>query len=529
MKDFSHCPRCGSPTQRAIAFNESESEFWLKCTRCNTYINTYIPQPHQQSVHEDNHSFILNAGGYGTGKTYTTRQEVYKHAFITPNTNIIITANVSYQYEQTIKRDIEADIPADFVKGYNKIQGYMDLINGTRIMYRPLDDEDKLRSLNVSMFVIIEASETTLSAYTQLKTRARNTAASVPKRDEQGNIVMQALPNGMQIPVIEDDWIKGIVESNPDSGWIRTDMLYVSDSITPHGTVCEDYEVQDADRDPKTSTHIASTDVNKLLPPSYIENQTKNKPLWWINRFIFGSFSFAEGLVYPSAAMHIVPTFQIPTHWKRIVAADYGLSDDFVYLCGAIDVENRKLYIYKEIRTNNRDINELANIFHKEIASTIPIGGYYCAPILDPKSGAKRDYNKKSLYDHFLDYGINFMAGQISVDARVLKTNTYFEAGSIKIMECCTGLITELKDYKFPAKKLGMVNKAADKPIDKNNHAINPLEWMVMELPKEPNQISYGAYDGVGNLLNAPKKQQVYDPFSEDEEYDGGFNNDYYN
>ena len=39
-------------------------------------------------------------------------------------------------------------------------------------------------------------------------------------------------------------------------------------------------------------------------------------------------------------------------------------------------------------------------------AEDIPAGGYYCTPILDPKSGAKRDYNKKTLYDHFMDYGI---------------------------------------------------------------------------------------------------------------------------
>lgn len=65
MKNFSRCPRCGSLTKKATAINEGESEFWLECTRCNTYINTYIPQPHQLSVHEDAHTFIGNFGGYG--------------------------------------------------------------------------------------------------------------------------------------------------------------------------------------------------------------------------------------------------------------------------------------------------------------------------------------------------------------------------------------------------------------------------------------------------------------------------------
>ena len=109
MKDFSVCPRCGAKMKKAIAINEGESEFWYECTRCNAYINSYTPQPHQRDLHTDTHTFIGNFGGYGTGKTLTSRQEIYKHIFLTPNANILIGANVASQYEQTIKRDIDAD------------------------------------------------------------------------------------------------------------------------------------------------------------------------------------------------------------------------------------------------------------------------------------------------------------------------------------------------------------------------------------------------------------------------------------
>ena len=73
-------------------------------------------------------------------------------------------------------------------------------------------------------------------------------------------------------------------------------------------------------------------------------------------------------------------------------------SDDFVYLYGAIDEKDGIIYIYKEERTNNKNIEELARLFH-ESSADIPVGGFYTAPILDPKSGAKRDYNKKTLYE----------------------------------------------------------------------------------------------------------------------------------
>lgn len=52
MRDFSICPRCEQATQKATSWNNNESEFWLECTNleCNTFINTYVPQPHQALV-----------------------------------------------------------------------------------------------------------------------------------------------------------------------------------------------------------------------------------------------------------------------------------------------------------------------------------------------------------------------------------------------------------------------------------------------------------------------------------------------
>lgn len=64
-RDFTICPRCGQPTEPSISINGGESEFWRNCIKCNTYINTYVPQAHQTAVHLDPHKFILNAGGYG--------------------------------------------------------------------------------------------------------------------------------------------------------------------------------------------------------------------------------------------------------------------------------------------------------------------------------------------------------------------------------------------------------------------------------------------------------------------------------
>lgn len=521
LRDFSHCPRCGAPTIPSKTYQGTDSEFWLECTKCNTYINTYIPQDHQAQTHKDSHTFIGSFGGFGSGKTTTDRQEFYKHMFLTPKGNTLIGANIAAQYEQTIKRDIEADLPLAFIEDYSVQKAYFDFKNGHRLMYRPLDDEGKLRSYNLSMFIVVEASEVDASIYAQLKTRLRNTAASK-------QLVIDGVPqfritkNGGTVPIWEHSWQKGIVESNPDSGWIRTDVLLVSDKINKHGTIDEAYPVMESERDIATSSHITATDANEYLPPdpqTFIRNVSKNKPDWWIRRYIKGSFSYAEGLVYPNAMKCVCNPFDVPKDWLRMVAFDYGLSDDARYLYGAIDPRNGLFYIYKEQSANNKDIKALADMY-KDGTSDIPSGMLYGQPIIDPKSGPKRDYNKKSLSDYFLDYGIAFKAGQINLEARIFRLNTYIDQGYLRIFNTCTYLIKELADYKYAPHRLGET-RHSDKPVDKNNHSINPLEWLVMELPANPKNILTGVYNNRGIRVDLQQAQDtpiVPWQFAEEEE-----------
>lgn len=517
VRDFSRCPRCGAPTQQCTTISGDFSQFWRECTQCNTYINTYIPQEHQCLFHSDPHKFKGNFGGYGSGKTTTTREEWYKHFAITPAGTGLIGANISAQYEQTIKRDIEADFPVGLVKEISVKNSYIECINGYRLMFRPFDDPGKLRSLNLDFLAIVEGSEVDDQIFVIGKTRVRNTAATSQKRNDRGDPLFGYTEQGVAIPIIDGDWRTIIVESNPDAGWIKTDVLLPSDVIQINGESVDRYEPNPEIADPAISSHITVTSCNQFLPPTYIQDVAKGRPQWWVNRYLLGSFTYAEGLVYPSALYnsktgvnHVIPTTEIPKHWKRIHALDYGLSDKCGLLWAAIDEERNKLVFYKEEYVNNRNIAELADLV-KAGSKDVPEGGWIHPHIIDPKSGAKRDYNKKSLIDHFLTYNILYTPGQVSVDARIFKLNTMLEQDKIEIMDCCKNLIEELKEYKFPSDDSSDSGRG-EKPMDKNNHLINPMEWIAMEIPMEPSSAIYGVYNNRGlNILEQYKKdEQAY-------------------
>lgn len=512
VRDFSRCPRCGAPTERCLSISEDISQFWRECTQCNTYINTYIPQAHQSLFHTDPHKFKGNFGGYGSGKTTTTREEFYKHLAITPNGTGLIGANISAQYEQTIKRDLEADFPMGLVKDISVKNSYIEFVNGYRLMFRPFDDPGKLRSLNLDFLAIVEGSEVDDQIFIIGKTRVRNTAATSQKVDDKGRPLFGYTEQGVAIPLIDGDWRTIITESNPDAGWIKTSVLLPSSFIQINGDSVDKYEPNPEIADPAISSHVTTTACNQFLPPTYIQDTSKGRPQWWINRYLLGSFTYAEGLVYPAACKndrtgvnHIIPTAPIPRHWKRIHAFDYGLSDMSGMLWAAIDEERSKLVVYREHYVNNRNVAELAGIV-KEKSSDVPEGGWLRPHLIDPKSGGKRDYNKKSLIDHFLEYDVLYTPGQISVDARVFKLNTMFEQDKIEIMDCCKHLIEELKDYKFPSDDSSESGRK-DKPQDKNNHLINPLEWIAMEVPTNPAEAIFGAFNNRGMSIIEQKKQ----------------------
>lgn len=514
------CPRCKTKLEKSEAWAGGLCKTWLECPNCNTYVHTYRPLPHQRAVHEDSHKTIGNFGGYGTGKTTTSREEIIKHVLITPDAFIVVGANIQRQYEQTIKREFETDIPASFVKGYSSQKQTMDFINGARLLWTPFDDPNKLRSMNATMYVILEASEVKGESYGQLDTRLRNLNAGIPLRDENGEIVYEYI-HGEPIPVMEYDWRKGIIESNPDSGWIRNEVLMRSHRIYQHG-IFHEYLQDNEQVVSSVSSHVAATNVNPFLPKGWEDDLRKKRPEWWVKRYLDGSFQYSEGLVYPSFASHIIPYFEIPRHWKRLVAFDYGISDKAAYVFAAIDEVGGKVIIYRNLTAKDRNIEQLAKMYHLG-ASDIPQGGLYTSPIIDPKSGPKRDYNLRRLADQFLDYGISFQSGAIDVDARIYRLNTYIESGKLKIMDTCTDLIAELEDYRFPERSLTDTKKNMNKPIDKNNHSINGLEWIVMELPSDPRKVIDSLYSPKVEKEQTEKYENIPWQFRDDDQNEGGY------
>lgn len=523
-----NCPRCSSQLIPAISQSNEPSTFFLECPHCNTFVNTWQPQPQQYHFLQDSSRFKGNFGAYGSAKTSASIQNALKHILITPNGTGLIGANILPQLEQTIKREFDQLVPKAFIQEFSNQKSYYTFVNGYRLLWRPMDDAGKLRSLNLDMVVFVEGSEIDADFWATAKTRLRNMSASTldPMATKEAIDRFIKLKNRRpspseqaQITQYAADWREQWVESNPDAGWVKQDVLIPAARITLSGDplyrVKQLQDIINQEFDQATSVHIASTSANAYLPKDYIKNLSKNKPQWWINRFVLSSFEYAEGLVYPAAitnaktnTIHLLTQPPTPPQGARfILAHDYGLSDPAGILLTYIDPTSNHLVIYKEYKEQNMNIRELATQI-KKIALFVPQGAWLMPFIIDPKTGPKRDYQKQSLIDLYAQHGIHFKpASTPAVEPGIYKLNTYFEDDRILISPECPQLKKELETYSF---KQARDASNTDTPEDKNNHLLDPLRWIVMELPSDPNNLSQAVFNSQGQRLTQTQEQARY-------------------
>lgn len=522
------CPRCLSILSPAISHSNELSPYFLECPHCNTFVNSWQPQPQQFLFLSDPHRFKGNFGAYGSAKTSASIQNILKHIMLTPNGTGLVGANILPQLEQTIKREFDQITPRAFIRDFNNQKQYYTFINGYRLLWRPMDEAGKLRSLNLDLIVFVEGSEISADFWATAKTRLRNMAASLVDHQATQNNITQFIKNKSRTPSPQDtqaltvyaaDWREQWVESNPDAGWIKSEVFSPASTVHLSGDPLfrpvSSESLALTELDPATSVHIASTSANAYLPRDYIRNLCKNKPQWWINRYVLSSFEYAEGLVFPAAitnsrtnTSHILNQPPTPPRNARfLLAHDYGLSDPAGILLTYIDPTTRHLVVYKEYKQQNNHITDLAAQI-KKIASLAPQGSWLRPFIIDPKSGPKRDYQKKTLIDLYADYGIHFQpASTPSVEPGIYKLNTYFEDDRILISPDCPELIKELSTHSF---KQAKDQSNTSKPEDSDNHLIDPLRWIVMELPADPSDLTNAIYNAEGHRLPIDSDQFAF-------------------
>lgn len=176
---------------------------------------------------------------------------------------------------------------------------------------------------------------------------------------------------------------------------------------------------------------------------------------------LYGDWDIFEGQYFNefSRAIHVIEPFEIPKHWKRYVALDYGL-DMFACLWIARDTEG-KAYVYREVHEPNLIISE-ATKRYLEANNNDKIEYIYAPRDL----WNRRQETGKSVADIFYENGVTLT--QTSVDrvdgwlatkewlkviiTRDIETGEETKDSNLKIFRNCEHLIKYLPQVQIDEK-----------------------------------------------------------------------------
>ena len=221
-------------------------------------------------------------------------------------------------------------------------------------------------------------------------------------------------------------------------------------------------------------TSTENPDDYKFIPSLVFENKyimerdpnyvkvLENLPEDRKQAMLYGNWDIFDGQFFREfkRSVHVIEPFQIPEHWNRYIAMDYGL-DMFAVLFVAIDAKG-KAYVYNEIHKPNLIVSEARQTL-KSIMRHYKYKYIYAPPDLWNRN---RDTGK-STAELFWEGGIdltkasnNRIAGWLNVKewlkvrkVRNEQTGKLYEDSDLKIFSNCVNLIKYLPQLQHDEKE----------------------------------------------------------------------------
>lgn len=453
---FYECPFCSAEIK------VEGNSFWGQCPACKASLIDYAPAPYQMKFHQSKAQYRLNIGGFGSGKTTMCCAELASHVLSVPNGKSLITAPKLQQVRDAVIPELEKFLPTHLIaKKVVSPNIYYKMTNGHEILVYASNDEENLRSLNLTAFYIEEASNVDYKVFTQLQARLRNKAAVI--YDDFGNEIDYAF--------------MGLVSTNPDDGWVRSEFLLRSGKIFTSASLDRKIYDQIRVKTPEQEYHsfLSSSRDNSHLPKRFITTLCIGKTSSWIRKYIDCYLDAKEGAVYPDFNSALVEPFAVPKRWLRMVGFDKGWRDETAATVGAIDPKTAIIYINEEYYVKEQPIS-----YHAEHIVKM-LEGYelYRSIQADPTVRNRTDLEGETYASYFLQKsGLYLEPGNNNIMAGIEKVRDYIYTGKLKIFNNLENLKDEAGKYVYQETK--------ELPVDKHNHLLDTLRYLVAALPDNP-------------------------------------------
>lgn len=438
------------------------------------------PLPRQESFLYAPNAYALYVGGVGSGKTMCGCYKAIMKSMAHPNGQGLIGAQILPQLRDATMKTFWEVCPEKLMKGgakekaYNKTENILTMANGHEILFRPLDDESKLRSLNLVWFWIDEASEVSEDIFSMLQSRLRSMKGYNWYKDEDNNDPahqgwVTTNPNGR-------DWLWRTFVSQPDE-----DFYWVN----------------------------APTKENRYLPKDFEARLRKKWSEQWIKRFLEGSFDAFEGQIYPDLNFQIhgsipYPYFddawhQIPPGWPIFIVLDHGVTNPTAVGLFVLDPYERVILI-DEHYENNKPVSYHVKKIREMLASWGVTQSMVEDWLIDPSTRGQRGLTGKHVIDEYAEQGLYFRIANNQHMPGILRVTEYLLPDEFSkpipgmpnffIHPRCKHSWHEMGQYKWKPRPTSSDKNMPEEPYDKDDHTCDMIRYMLMTRPqlslKEP-------------------------------------------
>lgn len=422
------------------------------------------PNPVFYGRNEDYSNLIapesILAGPAETGKTYTGLHKLHRYCKATPNAKAVLVRKVKQSMYATVMQTWQNKIlhSSDNVEPYGgeKAQWYT-YPNGARVYIVGMDDPSSILSGELDYAFVNQAEELGLEDWETLASRTTGRAGNAQKA-------------GLT------PWLGGDCNPGPPSHWIldraKHNKLVKIDSRHEDNPVLYDQQTGEI-----TEQGIRSMAV--------LDNLTGVRYL----RLRKGLWVAAEGTVYEddfNPDVHIVDTLpELRTIYRAI---DFGYTNPFVCLWAGEDYDGR-LYVFREQYKTRMIVED-----HAKVINSYPESG---------ETVCDHDAEDRATLERHLKPSINTLAAKKDIEAGIdaVRARLRVQAdGKPRLMFLRNMLIAadenllqaegsrpplstldEFSVYTYAKDAAGKTNKK-EKPIDKDNHGLDALRYLVMHV-----------------------------------------------
>ena len=441
--------------------NRTISAISQKSTNRKDGFGSYKPLKHQREFHQCPAKFRAIVSGVGGGKTTMGVREAIKLSQAFPGSLGLIGRLEATSLRDTTQRRFFEICPPELIYKWRETTGHLLLYTPvpgvySEILFRRLDEPGPLGSLDLDWWWIDEATEAD--------------GSEVP---EDTFLMLMARLRGVVGP------LRGWVTSNSGGkNWIW--KWFFSPSKPP-----EFWGI------------TVKSDDNPYLPPGYVEMLRKNNPKEWVERFLDASFEVFEGQIFTEFVdqkdgrhaitleeAYEIHTFdenspEIQAHLRRLprveAGFDFGIGAPTAVPVAKVGVAPDgliDLWVYDEYYKAEADIRMVSQWIKSHGLSYV-----YADP-----STQNRGPTGESPMMLYAKEGVSLIPSPNDVNTKIMTIHQFLLRFRLHISSRCTNLRSQLQSYKWKPQPRGSSADYREKPLKKDDHAIDALGYLLMSI-----------------------------------------------